>query len=35
MVTGGVALASFMTYASERLAISAFSKGLKDKCVKK
>jgi hypothetical protein len=31
MVAGGVALASFMTYASERLAMSAFNKGLKDR----
>ncbi|TVU00435.1 hypothetical protein EJB05_54145 [Eragrostis curvula] len=31
MVAGGVVLASFMTYASERLAISAFNKGLKDR----
>ncbi|KAL6903695.1 hypothetical protein ACP4OV_004508 [Aristida adscensionis] len=31
MVAGGVVLASFMTYASEHLAISAFNKGLKDR----
>ncbi|KAL6651043.1 hypothetical protein ACP70R_009968 [Stipagrostis hirtigluma subsp. patula] len=31
MVAGGVLLASFMTYASEHLAISAFSKGQKDR----
>ncbi|GJN27033.1 hypothetical protein PR202_gb15011 [Eleusine coracana subsp. coracana] len=31
MVVGGVVLASFMTYASERLAISAFNKGLKER----
>ncbi|KAK3144246.1 hypothetical protein QOZ80_4AG0310540 [Eleusine coracana subsp. coracana] len=31
MVVGGIALASFMTYASERLAISAFNKGLKER----
>ncbi|XP_062184444.1 inositol phosphorylceramide glucuronosyltransferase 1-like isoform X2 [Phragmites australis] len=31
MVAGGVVLASFMTYASEHLAISAFYKGQKDR----
>uniref|UniRef100_A0A0D9W768 Hexosyltransferase n=1 Tax=Leersia perrieri TaxID=77586 RepID=A0A0D9W768_9ORYZ len=33
MVAGGVALTSFMTYASEHLAISAFYKGQRDKNV--
>jgi hypothetical protein len=31
MVAGGVVLASFMTYAAEHLAISAFNKGQKDR----
>ncbi|KAJ4968728.1 hypothetical protein NE237_015429 [Protea cynaroides] len=31
MVVGGIVLASFMTYASERLAIRAFLKGLEDR----
>jgi hypothetical protein len=31
MVAGGVVLASFMTYASEHLAISAFVKGQRDR----
>ncbi|EES11117.1 hypothetical protein BDA96_06G164200 [Sorghum bicolor] len=31
MVAGGIVLASFMTYAAEHLAISAFNKGQKDR----